>query len=98
MYCPRCAAAMEEHNGELKCTASGALVSRFGSEQLHAVVDRTADPAERQTNPGVSWGVRWFCPADAQPLREVDGILECDACGRTLAGFLIYHLIEMNPH
>jgi hypothetical protein len=97
MQCTRCAAATEDRHGELTCTASGSPVSRHARAQLEAIVERTAEAVERRPDQVATWGVRWFCPAEAKPLREVDGLMECNACGRVLRGSIVDELIELDP-
>jgi hypothetical protein len=88
---------------EYACSATGALYSRMASAALRAIVDGGAEPGggpvgPASSGPGWRWGGAWFCPADARPMSESDGVIGCRACGRSLPGPLVHQLIELNPH
>ena len=89
---------MVEREGRLRCSATGAELSEHARSQLVAIVDEHASTAERHPDQPFRWGVSWFCPADAHPLTEVEGVLVCDDCGRVIAGGLVHELIELNVH
>jgi hypothetical protein len=90
---------MEIHATRLVCSATGADLSPRVRAQLEEIVDGTATPTvECRRDQQLKWGVRWFCPFDARSLTEVDGVLECDACGRAIPGRLVYEIVEFNPH
>ena len=89
---------MEVREGALTCTESGSPLSVRATADLEAIVAGTAEPAEPRPEHALRWGVNWFCPADAEPLREVEGTLKCDSCGRVVPGKLVYQLVEFNPH
>jgi hypothetical protein len=89
---------MVEREGGLQCSARGAELSEHARSQLAAIVDGHASTAKRHPDQPFRWGVSWFCPADAHPLNEVDGVLECNDCGRAITGGLVHELIELNVH
>src|SRR5262245_11590714 len=87
---------------EYACSTTGALYSRLASAELQAIVDgcpgTDAPVGPQSAAPGWRWGGAWFCPADAHPMTETDGMISCGACGRSLPGWLVHQLIELNPH
>ena len=89
---------MEDRGGELTCPTTGNGISRHVRSELEAIVSGTTPEVARRPDQSFKWGVDWVCPADAEPMREVDGVLECSRCGRVIPGRLIYELVELNPH
>ena len=90
---------MEIQAAHLVCSATGADLSPRVRAQLEEIVDHTdTSTVERRRDQEFTWGVQWFCPFDAQPLTEVDGALECYACGCAIPGALVYEIVEFNPH
>jgi hypothetical protein len=89
---------MVDRGGRLQCGATGAELSEHARAQLARIVEGHASAARRNPEQPFRWGVKWFCPADAHPLTEVDGMLECQDCGRVIAGGLVYELIELFVH
>lgn len=88
---------MTELDGELTCSASGAPLSPHARRAVEAIVDQV-QPGERRPRQASSLGVSWYCPADAAPLVESDGLLQCDKCNRVIPSGLVHELIELNPH
>jgi hypothetical protein len=89
---------MDVRAGYLTCGASGAEVSASVRAQLEEIVGGSAAAVEPRPDQAFAWGVRWYCPADGQPLTEVEGVLRCGACARAIPGHLVYEIVEFNPH
>jgi hypothetical protein len=90
---------MDIRGASVVCSATDADLSSRVRAQLDEIVNDTGVPTvNRRRDQWFKWGVQWFCPFDAQPLTEVDGVLECDACGRVIPGRLVYEIVEFNPH
>ncbi|CAB4889175.1 unannotated protein [freshwater metagenome] len=89
---------MVQRGALLVCASTGADLAEHARAQLEAIVAAPAvDRAERPETV-VNWGVQWFCPADGHALTEESGALVCGECGRSVAGGLVYELIEFNAH
>jgi hypothetical protein len=89
---------MEVRGAYLSCSATGADLSPRVRAQLEEIVEGTGRAVQPRRDQEFKWGVRWFCPFDARPMTEVDGVLKCDACARAIPGRLVYEIVEFNPH
>ena len=73
VFCVKCAAPMRDDDGSLRCEATGCDLSPKARAQLEAVIGSAGSSAPVPSS--ITWGVHWFCPADASPLSEEDGVL-----------------------
>ena len=92
MFCPKCAAQLTRHNGELTCAAGNMGLSRLVEQVL---VDRysrhvpSTDRAMRTANTRP-----WFCPGCGVML---DANMVCPHCQVSLKD-LQFQLVELHPH
>ena len=72
------------------------LLSRqMERDLIAAFVDPGVHPSpEPMPSP---FGGRWFCPRDGAAMREVDGLVACTVCQRSLNRYL-YSLLELHPY
>lgn len=63
------------------------------------LLEAFATPAGQTDNTPLKYkvGGTWHCPACAVQLTEVDGVLGCVRCGRSLNRFM-YQLVERHSH
>jgi uncharacterized Zn finger protein (UPF0148 family) len=92
MFCPKCAAELIRHDGELTCVAGEMGLSRSVEQRL---IDRygqhvpSTDRTPRSTNPRP-----WFCPGCGVML---DADMVCPHCQMSLKD-LEFQLVELHPH
>lgn len=82
-------------DGRLYCTATDMDFSIVLSKELTNLV---ANAPAAGVPSKVKWGGTWRCPADGTYMTEVDGIVACQACKRSLPPRLLYGLVEFHNH
>ena len=91
MHCPWCSATLvEAENGELKCTAVGALFSRHVSDCFRLLKDEGPKPTEPWRH---DYGA-FFCPLCGMQMNL--GV--CPNCRAAIPGAIAYQILELNPH
>jgi len=92
MYCPKCAAELHFHGGELTCLRGQMSLSK---EMERVLVDRyrphVASVSRKLTRAELDG---WYCPGCGVLL---DAQMICPGCGRSLAD-LKHALVEFHPH
>lgn len=71
-------------------------LSERAANELRAVA--TAPPLREPVPSRMRWGGNWHCPADGSPTIEVDSVITCRTCDRSLPDRLVYQLIEFHHH
>jgi hypothetical protein len=98
IYCPKCGALLKRLRGELTCVPGNMGLSQSLEQSLTERFGQDSAVLEPPVPRSVPIGGRWFCPFDGRQMTEVDGVVACPRCTRTLTGRQINHLIELHPH
>jgi hypothetical protein len=94
--CPRCGDPLEIVNGTLACRRGGMDLSEVMRAELREII--ATGPAARPASSKVRWVGEWSHPDDGERMTEVEGILECLACGRFLPGRVLYQVAQFHVH
>ena len=93
MFCPKCAAELTRHNGELMCVAGEMVLSRSVERVLidryggNHVPSTDLTPSSKDLHP-------WFCPGCGVVLNAK---IVCPRCQMSLKD-LQFQLVEIHPH
>jgi tRNA(Ile2) C34 agmatinyltransferase TiaS len=102
MYCPYCGNEMELSQGYWYCRSGDMAFSRKMTEDLLAAIETTPfGPVTANQNSNEPLGMSVYCPrCTHQMTGSGDNTIGqvCPACGLSLRGRIIYHLVELHPH
>jgi hypothetical protein len=96
-YCPKCGGRLQEVDGVLACGRGQMEIASTVARMIRAefgASGRTAATPRRLT---YVLGGSWFCPRDATPMVECDGLLQCPICAGCL-NEMVNALVELHPH